>query len=83
MKQDVMRVSCDSQSALHLTKNLTFFSWTKHINICYHFVRNVIDDGLVSLLKIHTDANPVDVLTKPVTREKLNWSKAFLDLEAT
>ena len=66
MKQDMMRVNCDSQSTLHLTKNLMFYSRTKHIDIRYHFVRDVIDDGLVSLLKIYTDANPADMLTKPV-----------------
>ncbi|XP_073112185.1 uncharacterized protein [Elaeis guineensis] len=54
----------------------------KHINIRYHFVRDVVDDGLVSLLKIHTNANPTDVLTKSVARKKFNWSKASLGLRA-
>ena len=82
VKQDMMRVNCDNQSALHLMKNPTFHSQTKHIDIRYHFVRDVVDDGLVSLLKIHTDANPTDVLTKSMAREKFNWSKASLDLGA-
>ena len=55
----------------------------KHIDIRYHFVRDAVDDGLVSLLKIHTDTNLKDVLTKSVTREKFNWSKASLGLGAT
>ena len=42
-----------------------------------------MDDGLVLLLKIHTDANPADVLTKSMTQEKFNWSKASLNLGAT
>ena len=67
VKQDMIRMNYDSQSALYLAKNPTFYSRTKHIDIRYHFMRDVVDDGLILLLKIHTDANSVDVLTKPVS----------------
>ena len=45
-------------------------------------MKDMVDDGLVMLLKIHIDANPANVLTKPLTREKLNWNKASLGLRA-
>ena len=66
-----------------LDENPVFRSQTKHIDIRYHFVRDVVDDGLVSLLKIHIVANLADVLTKSVTRKKFNWSKISLNLRAT
>jgi len=34
----------DSQSAIYLTKDQMFYERTKHIDIKYHFVRDVIDD---------------------------------------
>ena len=56
----------DSQSAIHLAKNSTFHSRTKHIHLKYHFIRSVLEDGQLKLEKIHTSQNPADMLTKVV-----------------
>jgi len=53
-KQQQIVVYCDSQSALHILKNLAFHSRTKHIGIRYHFVREVVEKGSVDMHKIHT-----------------------------
>jgi hypothetical protein len=37
-KQEKSRLYCDSQSAIHLAKNSTFHSNTKHIELRYHFI---------------------------------------------
>jgi hypothetical protein len=71
-KQENNRLYCDSESAIHLAKNLTFHSNTKHIQLMYHFIRSVLEDGHLKLEKIHTSQNPADMLTKGVTREKLS-----------
>jgi hypothetical protein len=70
-KKENNRLYCDSQSAIHLAKNLTFHSKTKHIQLRYHFIRSDLEDGHLKLEKIHTSQNPADMLTKGVTREKL------------
>jgi hypothetical protein len=41
--QQVVRIECDSQSAIFLSKNPTYHSKTKHIDIQYHFVRDMIE----------------------------------------
>ena len=70
----------DSQSAIHLAKNSALHSKTKHIQLRYHFIRSVLEDGQLKLEKIHTNDNPIDMLTKVVTMEKLNSSLAFVGL---
>jgi hypothetical protein len=70
-KQENNRLYCDSESAIHLENNSTFHSNTKHIQLRYHFIRSVLEDGNLKLEKIHAIQNPADMLTKGVTREKL------------
>jgi hypothetical protein len=40
-----VKVFCDSQSVIHLARNLAYHSKMKHISIKYHFVRQVVDEG--------------------------------------
>ncbi|MCO5553380.1 hypothetical protein L7F22_006901 [Adiantum nelumboides] len=47
-------LGCDSQSAICLAKNAMFHARTKHINVRYHFIREVLEDGLITLVKVHT-----------------------------
>jgi hypothetical protein len=79
--QDKVKLLCDNQSVTHLAKNPTYHSKTKHIPIKYHFVRHVIDEGGVSLEKVHTKENCADMFTKPLLLEKLRWFLASLRLQ--
>ena len=67
-----MKVFCDSQSAIHMARNPTYHSKTKHIYVKYHFVRHVVDEGGVSLEKVHTKMNSADMFTKPILLEKFD-----------
>ncbi|GAB2278532.1 hypothetical protein Dimus_039298 [Dionaea muscipula] len=70
-------VYTDSQSALHLCKNPVFHDRTKHIDVKYHFVRDVLSAGDLEIAKIPTEENPADIGTKVVTVGKF---KHCLDL---
>ena len=60
----------DSQSAIHLGKNPTFHGRSKHIDVQYHWIRDVLDSKLLEFEKIHTDENGSDMLTKILPRGK-------------
>ncbi len=79
-EQEMNVLHSDSQSAIHLAKNSAFHSRTKHINLRYHFIRSLIEDGVLKLVKIAGSKNPVDMLTKPVTTEKLKLCVASVGL---
>ena len=64
IKIEMPELHCDSQSAIQLAKNLVFHAKTKHIDMKYHFIREVIDDKQIELVKVHTKENPADLLTK-------------------
>ena len=70
----------DSQSVIHLAKNSALHSKNKHIQLRYHFIRSVLEDGQLKLEKIHTNDNPADMLTKVVTREKMKSSSTSVGL---
>ena len=80
-KQENSRLYCDSESAIHLAKNSTFHSKTKYIQLRYHMIRYVLEDGNLKLEKIHTSQNPTDMLTKGVTREKLSSCLVLVGLQ--
>lgn len=82
-KQQKISVYCDSQSALHIARNPTFHSRTKHIGVQYHFVREVVEEGSVDMQKIHTKDNLADVMTKPINADKFIWCRSSYGLLET
>lgn len=67
VKQEVVPVFSDSQSAIYLKKNLRFHERTKHIDVRIHFMKDIISSGKVKVLKIHLKDNSIDMITKVVT----------------
>jgi hypothetical protein len=70
--QEAVRIECDSQSAIFLAKNPAYHSKTKHIDVQYHFLRDMIEEMKVSLMKVDTLKNVIDSLTKSVSTEKFS-----------
>jgi len=81
MKQEMGMLYRNSQHVIHLAKNSKFHSKTKHIQLKYHFIRSVLEDGQLKLEKMHTSQNLENMLTKVVTREKLRFFLVSIGLQ--
>ncbi|GKD00395.1 putative ribonuclease H-like domain-containing protein [Tanacetum coccineum] len=58
------KIYIDNESTICIVKNPLFHSKTKHIEIRHHFIRDAYEKKLIQVLKIHTDDNVADLLTK-------------------
>lgn len=38
----------------------------QHVDVKYHYVRDIVEQGTLKVCKISTHDNPADMLTKPV-----------------
>ena len=78
--QDLLKINCDNISAIYLAKNLVYDERTKHIDIRFHFIQEIFDEGEIKLQKIHTKENPANVLTKVVSGVKLAHYKELIHI---
>ena len=60
-----------TESVIHLSKNSTYHSRSKHIDVRYHWIRDVLEMKELQLEKVHTNENRSDMLTKSLPKEKL------------
>ncbi|GJU66799.1 putative ribonuclease H-like domain-containing protein [Tanacetum coccineum] len=58
------KIYIDNESTICIMKNPVFHSKTKHIEIRHHFIRDSYEKRLIQVIKIHTDHNVADLLTK-------------------
>ena len=75
-QQNKLPIYSDNNGALLLAKNPVFHERTKHISVKYHYIRDLIDKGIIDLIYINTSEQKADGLTKAL--EKIKF-KGFLN----
>ncbi|GKB62758.1 hypothetical protein Tco_0918944, partial [Tanacetum coccineum] len=58
------KIHIDNESTISVIKNHVAHSKTKHIEIRFHFIRDCYEKRLIEVIKIHTNSNVADLLTK-------------------
>lgn len=72
----------DNQGAIALTKNPHIHDRSKHIDICYHHIRGLVQKGKLSIKYTPTAEMPADGFTKPLKRVAFEKFKNLLGIEA-
>ena len=85
-------IYCDNTGAINISKNPVQHSRTKHIEIRHHFIRELVEDGILTVEFIYTDDQKADLFTKPLDSKcfellcqnigviSMYWSPSFLFL---
>ncbi|GJU03152.1 ribonuclease H-like domain-containing protein [Tanacetum coccineum] len=92
LKGDILLVQCKKQTMVanstteaeyiaashYCGQNPVYQSKTKHIEIRHHFIRDSYKKRLIEMVKIHTDHNVADLLTKAFDVSRFNFLVASI-----
>nr|GEU39626.1 retrotransposon protein, putative, Ty1-copia subclass [Tanacetum cinerariifolium] len=68
--QDPIKIFCDNESAVALTKEPKDHKKSKHIERKYHFVQSKVEEGHIIMKDIRSEDNPADPFTKALAKSK-------------
>nr|GEX41995.1 putative ribonuclease H-like domain-containing protein [Tanacetum cinerariifolium]GEX42978.1 putative ribonuclease H-like domain-containing protein [Tanacetum cinerariifolium] len=74
------KIFIDNESTICIVKNLVFYLKTNHIKIRHHFIRYSYEKTLIQMIKIHTDHNVTDLLTKAFDESRFQYLIASIGM---
>jgi hypothetical protein len=83
LPSEASKLYCDNDAASQLTEDHMWHSRVKHIRVKYHYVRERVQDGELSIQRVRSSDNTADILTKPLSRVDFQRFRRFLGLQMT
>ena len=77
-QEEAVTVFCDSSSTIKLSKNPIMHGRTKHIDVRFHFLRELRKDGSVELVHCSSEDQLANVMTKPLKLEQFLKLRKYL-----
>ncbi len=65
-----VRLQADNQAAISMAANSSDSARTKHIDVPFHYLRQVVVRGAMRMVHVATDDNAADMFTKPLADVK-------------
>ncbi|KAD3642361.1 hypothetical protein E3N88_31585 [Mikania micrantha] len=78
--QSVPTLWCDNLGATYLSANPVFHARTKHVEVDFHFVREKVAQGHLSVQFISTHDQIADVFTKPLSTDRFTLLRSKLQV---
>ncbi|GJX96300.1 retrotransposon protein, putative, ty1-copia subclass [Tanacetum coccineum] len=73
---------CDNKSVISLSYNNVQHSRSKHIDIRFHFIKEHVENGVIELYIVNTEYQLVDIFTKALARERIEFLINKLDMRS-
>ena len=64
-----VKIFCDNSSTIKLLKSPILHGRTKHIDVKFHFLCDLVKEGAVELVHCGTSEQVVGIITKPLKLE--------------
>lgn len=71
-------IMCDNSSTIQLSKNPVFHGKSKHIDVKFHFLRDLVNEGIVELSYCNSQNQIADIMTKPIKLEQYEKLRGML-----
>ena len=72
-----MKLICDNQAALHISSYLVFHERTKHIEMNFHFIREKIASGCMTVSFVNSNDQLANIFTKFLRGSRIKYICAF------
>ncbi|KAK9705165.1 hypothetical protein RND81_07G037600 [Saponaria officinalis] len=73
-------ILCDNSSTIQLSKNPEFHGKSEHIDVRFHFLRELLNDGVVKLSYCTSENQVADIMTNPLKLEQFEKLRRMLGM---
>ncbi|GAA0162116.1 hypothetical protein LIER_39348 [Lithospermum erythrorhizon] len=77
---ECIQINCDNSSTIKLSKNPIIHGRSKHIDVRYHFLRDLTNEGVIALIHCGSTYQVADIMTKPVKIEAFQKQRASMEI---
>jgi hypothetical protein len=71
---------CDNDAARLLAEDQSNHANVKHIRVKYHTIRDIVEEGITHIARVHSADNMADILTKPLAKPSFERFRLMLGL---
>ena len=80
-KVSTISIHCDSQATLARAYSRVYNGKSRHISLRHEYVRQLIQDGIISISFVRSSGNLADPFTKPLTRDLVRITSKEMGLK--
>ncbi len=68
----------DNQSAISVSKNPEHHGQMKHLDLCFYWLRDAVNDKMITPSFVPTTEQVADILTKPLLAAKVEYCRRMM-----